>query len=555
MLRLKMGNAHFFQFIRALLTTYPNGNLITSEFVALAEQISGLDLTQFFQQWIFSAGIPNAELSVFANASGQAKVWARSLSPTSTLFDLDIPISIPGSASADSVVVLATPSGHNSFFAIGAQDDISTLLVDPHNWVLTRQMTLLRPVLQSCLPYNGAVALTWTAFGTEMPIVGYNVYRRALPDGQFMQVNAQPVAGTGYTDFSVSNGNTYQYLIRAVDNEGYASIASNPLEATPIAFPFDMGFLVVDETRDGNGSAISPNDGMVDGFYDAALQGFAYTQWDYASVGAPSLDDLSHYPLVLWHADDFSEMNILNCLDLIGSYVLSGGKMLISGWKYPSVFTDGFRAQFLAGVDLDYHNAAELLSAQSDSYADLHPDPLKLATVWNAMLPMTYTFTGDVDALYTAQMLDGGAGTGDAAAIRVQQNGTLILMGFPLYFMQETEAQAFLRQVLPELYPPLPVDDPSVPGAALSLRAFPNPFSGFSALRLEVQGGRPLGWEVYNIRGQKIFATDAPALKDLESGVLLYPDSPALRDLPSGCYILRVRASTGDISRKVLLIR
>ncbi len=555
MLRLKMGNAAFFQFIRALLTTYSNGNLITSEFIALAQQISGLDLTQFFQQWIFSAGIPNAELTAFTNGSAQAKVWARSISPTATLFDLDIPISIPGSALADSVVVRATPEGFSSYFGIGAQDDLSTLLADPHNWVLARQITVLRPILQSCLPYNGAVALNWNAFVPGMPILGYNVYRKALHDMQYQLLTPQPVLGLGYTDFSVSNGTTYQYIIRAVDSEGFVSIASNALPATPIAFPFDMGFLVVDETRDGNGSAISPNDAMADAFYDSALEGFDYTQWDYTAQGAPSLDVLSHYPLVLWHADDFSEMNILNCLDLIGSYVLSGGKMLISGWKYPSVFSDGFKAQFLPGVSLDYHNSPVLISAQSDIYPDLHPDPLKLATVWNGMIPMSYTFTGSVDPLYSAEILDGGPGNGDAAAIRVQQNGTLVLLGFPLYFMLETQARAFLSHILPQLYPPLPVDDPSVPGVSLALNAYPNPFSSFSELRLELIGARPVGLEVYNIRGQKVFATGDPKVETTENGYELHPESPSLRQLPSGCYILKVRSNSGNITRKVLLIR
>ena len=94
MLRLKMGNAAFFQFIRSILTTYPGGNINTAEFISLAEQACGQDLSQFFLQWIYSPGIPNAELSVFANPSGTTRVRASSSSPTSTLFDLDIPLRI-----------------------------------------------------------------------------------------------------------------------------------------------------------------------------------------------------------------------------------------------------------------------------------------------------------------------------------------------------------------------------------------------------------------------------------------------------------------------------
>jgi len=554
MLRLKMGNQAFFQFIRALLTTYPNGNLITSEFVALAEQISGLDLTQFFQQWIFSAGIPNAEVAVFTNQNNQAKAWARSISPTATRFDLDIPLGVPGSAVADSVVILATPEGNSSYFGISAQDDLNGIQIDPHNWVLARQMNLIRPNLLSCLPYNGAVALAWSAFAASIPVSGYNIYRRVMPDGQFQQINTQPVVGLSYTDFSVTNGIEYQYVIRVVDGENYVSLPSNALEATPISFPFDLGFLVVDETRDGNGSAISPTDAMADDFYAGALEGFAFTQWDYAAQGAPSLAVLSHYPLVLWHADDFSEMNILGCLDLIGSYVLSGGKMLISGWKYPSVFTDAFRAQFLAGINLDYHNSPVFISAQSSLFPALHPDPLKLAGAWNGMLPMSFTFTGNVDLLYTAEILDGGSGNGDAAAIRIQQNGTLVLLGFPLYFMQSTQARAFLQQVLPLLYPGVPNDDPSAPAPHLSMRMYPNPAKSLSAMSIEIKGAIPSTLEIYNIRGQKVYESTEPlSVKTADKAWRV--ELPGMPGLPSGCYIIKARTPSGDISQKVLLIR
>lgn len=552
MLRLKMGNAAFFNFIRQLVTDYANSNLITAEFIALAQQHSGQDLQQFFQQWIYSPGIPNAEVCVFTGPGGQAKAWGRSISPTATQFYLDIPLRFPGSAVADSVVVSASPAGSYTHFTASG---INAVQVDPQNWVLARQKNQIRMQMHSCLPYNGAVAVAWSALAADIPLQGYHVWRRQLPSGTLQQVTSVPVQGLQYTDTGVLNGINYEYYVTAVDTEGYQSLPSNAMTAMPIDFPFDMGFLVVDETRDGNGSAISPNDQMADDYYAAVLQNFHFTQWDMASQGAPALAMLSHYPLVLWHADDFSELLLLEHLDLISSYVLSGGKLVISGWKYPSVFSSGFMANFLGGVTLQYHNSAVLISAQSEHYPVLLPDPAKLAGAWNGMLPMTYTFAGAQNALYTANLNGGGVGHGDPAGVRVQSGGTMVLLGFPLYFMQEQGVRGFLNMLLPELHPAVAVDEHLIPSAREDLKVYPNPMSGKGKTTLKVSNAVPLGLEVYNIRGQKLAVYGAASFGKQNGEYLLELDPAQVNAWGSGCYILRLRSAKGDLLRRVMLIK
>lgn len=553
MLRLKMGNDNFFQFIRALLTTYPNSNIKTTEFISLAEQISGLDLTQFFYQWIYSPGVPNAALSVFHNNAGQAKVYARSISPTDTQFYLDIPLHVPGSALADSVVVIASPEGYTNYFDIEAYDNLSSIQIDPHNWVLTRALNSVRMQLISCLPYNGAVSLGWNSFAESIPLSGYHVYRQEILDGGITRITATPINALEFTDTNVTNGTLYRYYVCAVDAEGFISLPSNTIDAMPIAFPFDQGFLVVDETRDGNGTVLSPTDAMVDDFYSSAMPDFAYTQWDYASQGALDMETLSHYPLVLWHCDDFSELQLLNNLDLLGSYVLGGGKLLLSGWKYPSVFSAGFLARFMPGVTPNYINSAVFVSAQSQVYPALYPDPAKLAAAWNGMLPMCYTFPGAQDAPYSAEIVNSGAGNGNPAAIRIVQGGTMILLGFPLYLMQTEGVSGFLNQILPELYPGL--IDPVIPIAPITLNCYPSPFYAANGLSIKIGNANPHKLEIFNLKGQKVYTTEE--FNTVVSGNLSTFSLPpsATEHLASGCYIIRVRTDRGRIARRVILLR
>jgi hypothetical protein len=556
MLRLKMGNDDFFNFIRSILLAYPGGNINTAEFVDLAEQASGQDLTQFFQQWIYSPGIPNASFTILHNDSGQAKVIGTTTSPTATQFFLDVPLSIPRSAVADSVVITASPSGYVNYFPIGISDDVSTILIDPDHWVLTRSFTQNTMQLATCLAYNGAVDLTWNAFGGGIPLAGYHIYRRTMPDGQFTRLTDTPLTGLAYTDAAVSNGSVYQYYVVAVDNEGFHSLPSNVMEAAPIDFPFDQGFLVVDETRNGNGANISPTDAMVDDFYEFALNGFSHTTWDVDTQNSLTLSDLSHYPLILWHGDDFSDMQLIDNLNLLGSYVLSGGKLIISGWKYPSQFDSAFLNKFLPGINPSLNNSAVLVSAQSDTYPDLHPDPAKLATPWNGMLPMSYVFLGAADPLYTAEIVDGGVNNGEPLAVRMEHTGSMVLLGFPLYFMLQDEARAFLSQIIPELYPGVGNCDHVTETPAISLTCSPNPFRGY--LDISVRLGESNGQaclSIYNIRGQKVKNFNTLGIKNRVGNVLWNGLDDHGQKVATGIYLVELKTGSSRKLIKTIHIR
>jgi aminopeptidase N len=57
-LREKIGDDAFFKTLRTWYAQHRNGNATTEQFIALVERISGQDLTQFFQTWLYSPGKP-----------------------------------------------------------------------------------------------------------------------------------------------------------------------------------------------------------------------------------------------------------------------------------------------------------------------------------------------------------------------------------------------------------------------------------------------------------------------------------------------------------------
>jgi aminopeptidase N len=57
-LREKIGDAKFFELLRTWVAAHRYGNVTTEQFTALAQQVSGQDLTQFFKTWLYTAGKP-----------------------------------------------------------------------------------------------------------------------------------------------------------------------------------------------------------------------------------------------------------------------------------------------------------------------------------------------------------------------------------------------------------------------------------------------------------------------------------------------------------------
>lgn len=75
-----------------------------------------------------------------------------------------------------------------------------------------------------------SVALSWTA-STSTNIGGYRIHRATTSGGPYSALNSTLVAGTSYTDTSVTVGQTYYYVVSAVTTSNVSSIFSNEVQA------------------------------------------------------------------------------------------------------------------------------------------------------------------------------------------------------------------------------------------------------------------------------------------------------------------------------------
>ncbi len=74
-----------------------------------------------------------------------------------------------------------------------------------------------------------SVDLSWNASASA--VVGYNVYRGSQSGGPYTQINSALNATTTYTDATVLGGQTYFYVVTAVDGNNVESTFSNQVQA------------------------------------------------------------------------------------------------------------------------------------------------------------------------------------------------------------------------------------------------------------------------------------------------------------------------------------
>ena len=88
------------------------------------------------------------------------------------------------------------------------------------------------------------VTLGWTASASAASCVSpcvfsYNVYRGTAAGGEDMStpINSSPVLGTAFVDANVTLGNTYFYVVEAVEVTGTLTLTSAPSNEASATFP------------------------------------------------------------------------------------------------------------------------------------------------------------------------------------------------------------------------------------------------------------------------------------------------------------------------------
>jgi len=242
---------------------------------------------------------------------------------------------------------------------------------------------------------------------------------------------------------------------------------------------FEKKVLIIDETDEFNFPFVTYNisDATIDNFYSRVFPDA--DQWDYkANNGMPSRATLSKYKLVVWHADDWPQSNPHKISDpkhieIFTDYLKVGGKFLMSGWgilksfaynsNFPYSFPPGsfvydyLHIRTVAVTDL----IGDCTGGESTmtSFSSFRVDSLKLAFFpFNGKLGQVnliispagftvslFTYTNSPTSSYV---------TYRGRTIALRYYGTTfdaIVLGFPLYFINEEDATVMGKQIIRNL--------------------------------------------------------------------------------------------------------
>jgi len=315
-----------------------------------------------------------------------------------------------------------------------------------------------------CLPQPTETwkGITFTLGGTDDDgiIVGFEY---AIDDStQWQSVSGYTVSLAGLTD------GHHAFYAKAVDNAGGKDTNFVRRSFTSVQPTFADGILLVNETRDGSGASGSPTRAEVERFYSSIMSanGRSFTAWHRPSEGPPAPSDLAKYSLVFWYADDRSEQLLKQSVDVLREYLMVGGKLWLSGWRViPELdnFTGSTSHTYSPGEfgydvigletyqeqpDLDFDQARG-----ETGYPGLHVDPAKLPTSFGGKLNFVGTVSSrDTKVIYTFGSSKNSTFAGHVCLVEyLGATYSVVLSGFPLYFLVETEVSVAMGQILSDI--------------------------------------------------------------------------------------------------------
>ena len=196
----------------------------------------------------------NSTLNVGLTGTGTAP-GQLSVSPTTLSFGnvtVGVGVPLPGSLTATGASVTVTSGSSNSSefvlsgitlpktIAAGQSATFTVTFTPNASGATSTSLTFLSnasnsPTVETLTgtgqaPQSHSVDLSWNA-SQSSGVVGYNIYRGTVSGGPYSKVNSTPNADTTYTDPTVTAGQTYFYVAKAVDTNDAESGPSNEVQA------------------------------------------------------------------------------------------------------------------------------------------------------------------------------------------------------------------------------------------------------------------------------------------------------------------------------------
>lgn len=527
---------------------------VTEDFKNISEDVSGMELDWFFDEWFYNNGRPDFMYSTYTKeTSDSVKITLYSEGSHGDSFNMYIPLKLNSSE-----YQLWSEDGFN-YYSFDIGDELTTIDFDNDNWVLDygyeEQIPELDEVRQT---RDSFVILNWQEF-FDPNISGYNIYR-SEESSDFIKINDTPVSGLTFTDEGLETNVEYTYKITTVYDGDYESKFSNEVTFVPVDFTFDEGILVIDNTFDYPETSPFPGDEAVDTFYDNIINA-EVTNWDVNSQGAPDLTEMAKYSSIILHNDDIISELLPGEIYNFKSYLNAGGNLFISGWKNLGNEEPDFLNNYLKMENCVINNEADFSGAfGQNSYTDINIDSEKVPMeIWNNNLAYINKF----DVAENAEIIyefnsssDNQDWENKACGLTYQEEYNLFVIGFPLYYTDLQAAHNLMNDVLTTFDENLNAENETVADAELKSYNYPNPFNPETTIYFEPRNFDNTVISIYNLKGQKVkeLKCKIDPHKTMQSVVWDGSDENNQK-VSSGIYFYKVSSTEDSVWGKMILIK
>jgi hypothetical protein len=334
------------------------------------------------------------------------------------------------------------------------------------------------------------VTLEWMPTNNAF-VKGFNIYRSDSAGGEYQKITSSPVSGSEYHDLMAEPNKQYYYVLTTVNDS--LSESGFTAEVSGVRFQFCDSLLVLSNLK---GTQTTPD--SVFAFYQAVLDTIPFVWHDLNSDQKVSLALLSRYRFILW-ISNYSDFEIPGneLTQSVSAFIANGGNLLFAGFN-PSRFwlnnnkfpfkipeTALFRQLFrIDSVDRKMQSMMFRANAAATGYNSLNIDSLKYmdedfpGQIYNIEVFTPATEGNVIYRFDTKFDSTSNYGKMKHRPVGIEYMGNdfkSILLSFPLYYLDTSDAREFLHFVMSEKFiHPVGIDQ-TYSEEPFALRVYPNP--------------------------------------------------------------------------------
>jgi aminopeptidase N len=138
MLRSVVGDSTFFHSLRAYREKFSWGNAVTTDFTSVVDSVSGMDLSWFFDEWIFGAGWPKYSIAWTPNGDSTDVTISQQQAAQWPTFTMPLTVRVYSGGSKTDIQVRDT--ARTQLFRLATPFPVDSVALDPDSHVLKQMV-------------------------------------------------------------------------------------------------------------------------------------------------------------------------------------------------------------------------------------------------------------------------------------------------------------------------------------------------------------------------------------------------------------------------------